>query len=56
VVNFSVGMDLEIRDGWKFRYMFAETIQLNTLSKRLTPPGERNLAGFRNFFGFVKYF
>lgn len=56
VVNFSVGIDLEVRRGWKIRYIFAETIQPNSLSKRLTPPGERNLASFRNLFGFVKYF
>ena len=56
VVNFSVGIDLEVRRGWKIRYTFAETIQPNSLSKRLTPPGERNLASFRNLFGFVKYF
>jgi hypothetical protein len=56
VLNVAVGIDMEIRRGWKFRYSFGETIQRNAFSRRLTPPAERNLAGFRNLFGFVKYF
>jgi len=56
VLNVAVGIDLQLRRGWRFRYSFGETIQRNAFSRRLTPPGERNLAGFRNFFGIVKYF
>jgi hypothetical protein len=56
VLNVAVGIDLRVRGGWRFRYSFGETIQRNALSHRLTPPGERNLAGFRNLFGFVKDF
>jgi hypothetical protein len=56
VLNVAVGIDLDLRRGWKFRYAFAETIQRNRFSERLTPPGERNLAGFGNLFGIVKYF
>jgi hypothetical protein len=56
VLNVAVGIDVRVRRGWRFRYSFAETIQRNSLSNRLTPPGERNLAGFRNLFGFVKEF
>lgn len=56
VLNVAVGIDVRLRRGWRFRYSFAETIQSNSLSNRLTPPGERNLAGFRNLFGFVKDF
>lgn len=56
VLNVAVGIDLAIRGGWKFRYIFGETIQRNGFSRRLTPPGDRNLAGFRNLFGMVKYF
>jgi hypothetical protein len=56
VLHVAVGIDLELRRGWKLRYSFGESIQSNLFSQRLTPPGERNLAGFRNLFGIVKYF
>lgn len=56
VLNVAVGIDLAAGRAWWFRYCFGETIQPNPFSNRLTPPGQRNLAGFRNFFGFVKYF
>lgn len=56
VLNVAVGIDLKVWRGWAFRYTFGETIQRNAFSRRLTPEGERNLAGFRNLFGFVKYF
>jgi hypothetical protein len=56
VLNVAVGIDVRLRRGWSFRYTFAETIQRNALSRRLTPPGRRNLAGFRNLFGVMKTF
>jgi Outer membrane protein beta-barrel domain len=56
VINVAVGIDVRLHGGWRFRYTFAETIQHNGLSRRLTPPGVRNLAGFRNLFGFLKEF
>jgi hypothetical protein len=56
VLNVAVGIDLQLHRGWKFRYSFGEAIHRNVFSGRLTPPGERNLAGFRNFFGIAKYF
>lgn len=48
----AVGIDVVIRGGLAFRYSFSETIQSNVTSKQLTPPGERNLANFQNWFGF----
>jgi hypothetical protein len=56
VLNVAVGIDLRLRGGWGFRYTFGETIQRNAFSRRLTPAGRRNLAGFRNFFGVMKSF
>jgi hypothetical protein len=56
ILNVAVGIDLRLRRGWAFRFTFSETIQRNAMSKRLTPPAARNLAEFRNLFGFVKHF
>ncbi len=55
-VRVDVGIDMRIRDGWKFRYSFGETIIRNPISVQLTPQGKRNLASFQNLFGFVKEF
>jgi hypothetical protein len=56
VLHVAVGIDLRLAGGWNLRYCFGETMQRNAFSRHLTPPGQRRLAGFRNLFGFVKYF
>ena len=56
LLHVAVGIDLRIRNGWAFRYSFAEAISGNGISKQLSPPAAGNLKNFRNLFGFVKYF
>ena len=55
-LHVAVGIDLKLKNGWGFRYSFAETSSSNPISHQLTPPGSRMLANFRNLFGVVKYF
>ena len=55
-IRVAVGIDLFIKGGWAFRFTFSETIRRNAISAQLTPAGQRNLANFQNFFGFVKTF
>lgn len=55
-LHVAVGIDLQLKAGWAFRYSFAETARSNAASQQLSPPGNRMLANFRNLFGFVKYF
>ena len=54
--RFTVGIDLYAIKGWAFRYSFSETIRSNAISSELVPPGQRGLANFQNFFGFLKQF
>jgi hypothetical protein len=56
VMRVAVGIDLAMGERWRFRYSFSESINGNSISARLTPPGERNLANFQNLFGFVRGF
>jgi hypothetical protein len=55
-LHVAVGVDLKLKNGWGFRYSFAETSCFNPVSYQLTPPGSRMLANFRNLFDVVKYF
>lgn len=55
-LRVAVGIDVFLKDGWAFRYVFSETIRNNAISAQLSPPADRNLAHFQNLFGFVKYF
>ena len=55
-LRVAVGIDLFVKGGWAFRFTFSETIRRNAISAQLTPAGQRNLANFQNFFGFVKTF
>ena len=55
-LRVAVGIDLEMRPGWSFRYSFSETISGNPISSHLIPQGERGLANFQNLFGFVTRF
>jgi opacity protein-like surface antigen len=55
-LRVAVGIDLALGHRWSVRYSFSETISGNPISARLTPPGERNLANFRNLFGVITRF
>ena len=55
-LRVAVGIDVRIGRGWAVRYGFAESIQRNPVSPRLTPPGGRNLASFQNLLGFIRRF
>ena len=55
-IRVAVGIDVFIKNGWAFRFTFAETIRSNPISARLSPPGQRGMANFQNLFGFVKRF
>jgi len=55
-LHVAVGIDLRARQGWAFRYSFAETSSSNPISHQLVPRGARMLANFRNLFGIVKEF
>ncbi|MGH9675331.1 MAG: outer membrane beta-barrel protein, partial [Bryobacteraceae bacterium] len=50
-LRVAVGIDVALSHGLAFRYTFAETIQGNAISRRLTPPASRNLANFQNLWG-----
>ena len=54
--RFAVGIDLMMTKHAAFRYSFSETIQGNAMSEALTPPGQRKLANFQNWFGFAYFF
>jgi Outer membrane protein beta-barrel domain len=56
VLNVPVGMDLNLGNGWAFRYTFSETISTNPISKRLSPSGQHTFKNFQNLFGFVRRF
>lgn len=52
----AVGMDVRLKDGWRFRYSFWENLSANPFSKALRPKGTRNLLNFQNMFGVVREF
>ncbi len=54
--RFAVGIDLMMTRHAAFRYSFSETIQGNPMSEALTPPGQRKLANFQNWFGVAFFF
>jgi hypothetical protein len=55
-LRVAVGADLKLHRGWSFRYSFSETLTVNPISDRLSPPGQGNLKNFHNLFGLVKAF
>ena len=55
-IRVAVGVDVFIKNGWAFRFTFAETIRSNPISAQLSPPGQRGMANFQNLFGLVKQF
>jgi len=52
----TVGIDIQLRRGFAFRYNFWETLSGNSISKQLAPPGSRNLANFQSIFSLLKQF
>jgi hypothetical protein len=52
-LRVAVGMDIRFHRRVSLRYSFSETLQRNTFSRALDPPGERNLANFQNWWGIV---
>jgi hypothetical protein len=47
----SVGLDVQLRSSWYFRYSFGETITRNTFGDQLSPPEHRIPKNFQNFWG-----
>lgn len=47
----SVGLDVQLRSYWYFRYSFGETITRNTFGDQLSPPEHRIPKNFQNFWG-----
>lgn len=55
-LRVAVGIDFRIHRRIDLRYTFSETIQANSLSRALDPPGQRRLANFQNLWGVVLRF
>jgi hypothetical protein len=55
-LRVAVGADIKMRSGWSFRYSFSETMTMNPIGDRLSPPGQGSLKNFHHLFGFVKTF
>lgn len=47
----SVGLDLQLRSSWYFRYSFGETITRNTFGDQLSPAEHRIPKNFQNLWG-----
>ena len=52
----AVGIDVSAGRDWMVRYSFSESVSGNSVSVRLSPRGERNLANFQNLVGLVRTF
>ena len=52
----AVGLDVRLRPGWYFRYTFGENISRNPIASQLSPPGQRLLKNFQNFWGIYRTF
>ena len=52
----AVGLDVQLRDKWRFRYTFWETVSTNPLSSQLRPQGKSLFLNFLNQFGLVREF
>ena len=55
-VRVAVGLDVSAGEDWLVRYSFSESVSGNSVSARLSPKGERNLANFQNLVGLVRVF
>jgi len=47
----SVGLDVQLKGPWHFRFSFGETITRNTFGDLLSPPEKRIPKSFQNLFG-----
>jgi len=47
----SVGLDIQLKGPWHFRFSFGETITRNTFGNQLSPPEKRIPKNFQNLFG-----
>lgn len=56
LLRAAVGIDVALREGWRARYSFSESLSGNPISVQLSPPGLRNLSNFQNLFGIVRAF
>jgi hypothetical protein len=52
----AVGVDIQLRPRWQFRYTFWETVTTNPLSSQLRPQGSALFLNFLNQFGLVREF
>lgn len=52
-LHVPVGIDVNLKRGWAFRYTFSETLSKNPVSDRLSPQGQHSLKNFQNLFGFI---
>ena len=52
----AVGIDIQIKPGYAFRYTFWETLSANPISRQLIPAGARGLANFQSIFSVLKTF
>ena len=52
----TVGLDVRAGEGWLVRYSFSESVSGNSVSARLSPEGDRNLANFQNLVGLIRIF
>ena len=55
-LRVAVGLDVKAGEGWLVRYSFSESVSGNSVSARLSPEGERNLANFQNLVGLIRVF
>ena len=55
-LRVAVGLDVKAGAGWLVRYSFSESVSGNSVSARLSPEGERNLANFQNLVGLIRVF
>ena len=55
-LRVAVGLDVRTSRDWRLRYSFSESLSGNSVSARLSPEGERNLANFQNLVGLVRVF
>ena len=55
-LRVAVGIDIQLRAGWAFRYSFSEVMTANPFAETLRPAAKGRLMNFQNLFGVVKVF
>ena len=56
VFRVGVGIDVVSRSGWRFRFLFGQTLRSNPASEALRICPSQRYSTFHNVFGVVKYF